>query len=168
LGYESLREIKRLADCDDEFTQVDPLVVIYDTFTTGTCKIYVEETIPISTLLLARYFGLDYKITIMEDIESNPRLFSSIKVRPYEGKQSQDFQPLGCSDLVEQRLKPDQRRLIQIYMIRMGVQSSASVCDEEWLEAQTKAVGKVLMQQKPVNQERATPLGSQSEYATPK
>jgi hypothetical protein len=146
LGYEALKEIQMLAACDDEFTRVDPFVVIYDTFTTGTCKIYVEEVVPISDLLLARFFDFHYKVVIMEDIESNPRNFKAIKARPYVGKTHTDVQSLGCSDMVKQRLSAEQTKLVQIYMLRMGPQSSSFVCDFDWLETQTKAMGKVLTQ----------------------
>jgi len=144
LGYEALKEIKLLAQCNDEFTRVDPLVVIYDTFSTGTCKIYVEEVVPISDLLLARFFDFHYKVVIMEDIESNPRNFKSIKARPYTGRSYVEFQSVGCSKMVKDRLSLEQTKLIQIYMLRMGPQASSAVCDFDWLETQTKAMGKVL------------------------
>jgi hypothetical protein len=79
-----------------------------------------------------------------------------------------DFQSLGCTQKVESKLKEQQRKLVTIYMIRMGAQSSASVCDPDFLETQTRAIGKVLLQQKPGANERVTPLGSVVKYAEPK
>jgi len=151
LPQEALSSIKKLAECNDEFTQIDPLVVIHDTFNTGTCKIHVKEVVPISVLLLARYFNLTYSVHITDEMESNPRPFKTVKVKPYHGKSTQHIQSLGCEALVKAYMKRvEQWKLVEIYMLRMGAQSSVTLAgDEDWLEMQTKAIGKVLNKQAP-------------------
>ena len=151
LPRETLSSIKKLAECNDEFTQIDPMVVIFDTFSTGTCKIHVKEVVPISVLLLARHFNLTYSVRITDEMESNPRPFKGVKVKPYHGKSTQHIQSLGCQAMVNAYMKrAEQWKLVEIYMLRMGAQSSVTLAgDEDWLEMQTKAIGKVLNKQAP-------------------
>lgn len=156
-----LPTIRELAACDDEYTEADPSVVIWDTLSTGKCNIYLQEVLPVSYLLLARYLNLDYTVTIMEDVESKPRSFQEVHVEPYTGQRSEGMQTLGCQELVRQRLSKEPKstwRLVEIYMLRMGPLSPQFVVNDEWLEAQTVAMGKVLTRQSLAPQERA-PLG---------
>lgn len=162
LGYEALENIKKLADCADEFTEIDPKVVIYDTFSTEVCKIYVKEVVPISILLLARHFGLEYSIQITKDLESNPRPFRDVKVKPFHGDLVvfNHVQSLGCEEAVKQRMQNNsiQWNLVRMYMIRVGPQSAANlVGDFEWFEAQTRAIGSVLQRQAPKQEYRKPP-----------
>lgn len=154
---EMVAVLQKLADCDDEFTEVDPKIVIYDQLSTGTCTIYVEEVVPVSILLLARYFNLAYSITITEDMESKPRYFRDVKTEPPQGRSTQfkNIQGLGCAEAVKRAVRKDEQwKLIQIYMIRMGAQSPQSILeDPDWLETQTRAIGNVLNREQPKHKE---------------
>lgn len=161
LGYEALASIRKLAECDDEYTDVDPNVVIKDTFSTGVFTTKVKEVVPISILLLARFLDLTFTVSLTQDMESQPRSFKTVRVKPYRGQRLKGYQSLGCYTAVKQRLSHEPEstwRLIQIHMIRLGVQSPAFVCDLEWLETQTAAMGKVLSRQSAAPPPRA-PLG---------
>lgn len=150
LGREAFQTIKRLADCADEFTQVDPRVVLYDTFTTGVCEIYVKEVVPISILLLARYFNLDYSVQITKDLESVARPFREVKVKPFRGTLTTHVQGLGCQDAVKRAMQNNVAKwsLVKMYMMRVGAQSPTSIAgDYEWIEAQTRAIGSVINKQ---------------------
>lgn len=151
LGYESHETMKKLAQCADEYTEVDPRVVIYDTFNTGVCKIYVKEVIPISILLLARHFNLDYTLQITADLESKPRSYKDIKIKAFHGGSTDHVQGLGCEEAVKKCIQGvTQWNLVKMYMIRVGAHSSTEIIrDFDWLENQTRAIGLVLARQAP-------------------
>lgn len=161
LGNEAVMQLRKLSACDDEYTATDPTVVIWDTLSTGTCKIYVQEVVPISVLLLARHFDLHYTITIMEDTESKPRPFTGVNVEPYYGQRVEGPPPLGCALAVKQRMAREpaaKTRLVEIFMLRIGALSPETACDGEWIETQTELIGKVLNRQSLAAPERP-PLG---------
>jgi hypothetical protein len=145
LGHEAFQAIKRLADCADEYTEVDPRVVIYDTFPTKAYQVYVKEVVPISILLLARHFNLYYSIQ-----GSEMRSFKNVKVKPFRGTITNHIQGLGCQDVVKEAMQNNVAKwsLVKMYMMRVGAQSPTSIAgDYEWIEAQTRAIASVLQKQ---------------------
>jgi hypothetical protein len=142
LNQEALQNIKRLSECINEYTEVDPRVVIYDTFVTESgFKIYLKEAVPISILLLARYFGLEYAF------ESESRSFKDVKVKPFHGSLLNHVQDLGCEKGVKLRMQSDDPKwyAVRLYMLRVGPQSSENIVgDYDWFEAQTRAIGLIL------------------------
>ena len=145
LGHEAFQAIKRLADCADEYTEVDPRVVIYDTFPTKAFQVYVKEVVPISILLLARHFNLYYSIQ-----GSEMRSFKDVKVKPFRGTITNHIQGLGCQEAVKEAMKNNTTKwsLVKMYMMRVGAQSPTSIAgDYDWIEAQTRAIASVLQKQ---------------------
>lgn len=145
LNQEALQNMKRLSECINEYTEVDPRVVIYDTFVTESgFKIYLKEVVPISILLLARHFGLEYSF------ESESRSFKDVKVKPFHGSLLNHVQELGCEKGVKLCMQSSDPKwyAVRLYMLRVGAQSSENIIgDYDWFEAQTKAIGLILQKQ---------------------
>lgn len=166
LGMGTLQDLQAIVQCDDEFTTVDPFVTLCDSLSTGTCVVYLEETVRVSTVILAHYLGCRYSIAIMKDIPSKPKSFKDVSVRPASSETTAKHQKFsnvhiggnGIQEIVEQTLleryngdaSQVERRLFYVayHMAKMGPLSSEDAADAGFIEEEAKIIGSVLANEK--------------------
>jgi hypothetical protein len=156
LSMAARTDLQKLVNCDDEFTIIDPPIVIYDTLSTGTCNIYCKEVVRLSIYLLACHLKCSWTVELFEDQMSNPKPFSEIQLKPYHNSKFDHAQPFKCEDIVMNRLKStlppsvvdEKLRLLQIHMIRLGHLTSEQACDAEFIQSQLEMIPSILNKQK--------------------
>ena len=139
----------------DELTKVDPLVHVSYTVLSpteeGSCKIYTEEVVPFSDLMLARQFKITAPVQITKKVRYDSIEFAKdLRISPYLGEPIDDqIQPCGLVDAVTKRLQalPDHEDLmIQIkgYMTSLGPLAPEVVAADGFIEEQTDVFTKLV------------------------
>ncbi len=165
LSGQALSSLQKLAACDDEFTMIDPIVVISDTLFTGSCNVYMKEALPISFLILAHHLKLTYTLEVMPGVNSKAKPYTEVNLKPYHGKETKHAQEFGCEEAVKVALKQrgpnwnEMLRLVKIHFARIGPISSADVCEYAFIEAQLSVMTKVLNNVKPTGTEEGRVIG---------
>ena len=162
LDYNAQSDLKKLVNCDDEYTMVDPPIVIYDTLSTGSCSIYLKEVVRLSIYLLACFFKCTYLVEVVPDVRSNPKQYTEANVKPYHDSNVEHAQPFKCEDAVMAVMRErfsdsdieEKLTYIKIHMMRIGHQSSFQASDPEFLTDQIAAIGSVLNNEKVSRGER--------------
>jgi len=138
-------ELQRIVDCDDEFTIVDPYVVLCDTIPAGAFKVYMKEAVPVSRLLLLRALKCTY------GVGTKLRSYSGdVTVRPFKDTRTTHVQGFGCDRAIEDALEtagldePEVMAHVRAYMIKVGAQPSYVACDCEFLDAHLKEVKNII------------------------
>lgn len=160
LSQAAFNDLSRLSACRDEFTTIDPIIVISDTLFTGSCNIYLKEAIPVSFLVLAHYLKLTYGVEVVPDVTSKSKLYTEVTVKPYHGKETKHAQEFGCEEAVKAALKQrgknwqEMLKLVQIHYARVGAISPDVACDYTFIEAQLNVMSKVLSNVTPKSAEQ--------------
>lgn len=163
LDYNAKSDLQKLVDCDDEYTMVDPPIVIWDSLYTGTCNIYMKEVVRLSTYLVACYLKCTYQVEAVPEASSNPKLYTEAKVKPYHDSNVEHAQPFGCEAAVMNAMTErfhnpqeveDRLKYVKIHLMRVGHLSSFQATDPEFLAEQIDMMGTVLNNEKRVVQER--------------
>lgn len=141
-----LSELEKLTHQVDEFTRIDPLVVVSTTLAmSDTFSAYLEEQMPVSLYLLARATHARFQVLISEKTKTRPVSFSDptllLSVAPFT-----DGEERGTPFRIEERLDVDDAKLLQIraYMISLGKLSPREACDLDFLEAQEEMFKSIL------------------------
>lgn len=148
-----LGPLRLLVNRVDEFTQVDPLVVISATLRLPeSCAVYLEETLPVSRYLLARALNVSFEVAITPKrrvkgvtLDNNEEL--EVSVRPYKGRDDRKRgDTFHLRELVEQSERMDDNKWVQIqaYMITLGQLPPRRVCDFAFIDEQMENFKKIL------------------------
>jgi hypothetical protein len=139
LGRETGPQLQQLiTSFKHEYFAINPLVVLSDSIalpTTGV-RLYVEEVVPISFVLLAFYLHSTFNMP--GNYVRKP--YSEMSLKPYEGRETPGCQRLGLQEQVHKEL--EQRghvpanvfRELQIHMLRAGEMSPHEACDPSWID----------------------------------
>ena len=142
-------EIQKLTKQVDEFTQIDPLVVVStNLIVSDSFRAYLEETMPISKYLLARALHARFNVVISAKTKTRPVPFDDpnllMEVTPFLNKddRGQSFNIDDCIGAAE----PDEDKLLQIraYMISLGKLSPRQTCDLDFLDEQQEMFKSIL------------------------
>ena len=155
LDYAAQGDLKKLVNCDDEYTVIDPPIVLFDTLSTGTCVIHLKEVVRTSIFLLACFLKCTYQVEVVPDVHSNPKQYTEAKVKAYHDSNVDRFQPFGCEDTVMNVMRArfpgeeldEKLKFVKIHMMRIGHLSSFKASDPEFLWEQIEAMGPVLNNQ---------------------
>lgn len=121
---------RRISQRDHEYIKIDPEILIYDSIDTSTLKIYIEQRINVSQLLLARALQLEYTFEIVPNVYSKRTKFLTVSARPYYGETAVLAQSFDIQDY----LPTEDAKLIAAFMEQLGAKSPAEVCEEDFLE----------------------------------
>jgi len=147
IRHDTQTDMEAILTCDDEFTKTDPYVVLCDTLSTGSCKIYMKEVVPTSILLLAQALTCTYQVEIMPGKRSNPKLYTLVTVKPFHDSITDYAQPFGCEEAVREQLgdqADDIIKQVQVFMLKLGVIPSREACLAHFLAETGLAVKKLL------------------------
>lgn len=151
LSRDALDDLNDILKYQDEYSMTDPYVVLWDTLDTGSCRIYMKEVVNVSTLLLARQLGCMYTVKVTDDMESAPRSYKEVNVKPFHDSKVDYAQPFECEKTVREELErhgkgdPDEIiRSVKVHMLKLGVTPSEVACDDSFLIEQTETIGKLI------------------------
>lgn len=149
----ALRELTILNGCPDEYTQVDPFVILSSSIDTGTCKIHLKEAVPYSYALMARALNATFTVQITDKIKTKPQPFAheDVVLRPYNASQPERYnQPFACEAAVQARVDDMEEDegvefLLQVkaYMYSLGPLSSVDACDLANVETHVEAIKQI-------------------------
>jgi hypothetical protein len=89
-------ECEGLARLPDEYTRVDPYVVLVDTIPLGALRVHMKEAVPLSTLLAARLLRCKYGIP-----GAAARDYASARLKPYHETGLDHAQPFYCDESID-------------------------------------------------------------------
>ena len=143
LSEVSKGELRLLVNRVDDFTQIDPLVVLTASVPVSpTCRIFFEEVISFSNYMLALVFNVRFCAVVTPKTKTPliPLSDASVGVcaRPYKGKDATRGQPFNIDDALNavEELSGDIDLQVRAYMISLGQLTSRQVCDFEFIEEQ--------------------------------
>lgn len=156
LDYTARNELGQIVACDDEYTMIDPPVVIWDTLYTGTCNIYLKEVVRFSVYLMACFFNLMYQVEAVPEALSDPKSYKQAKVKPYHDSNVEHAQTLACEQTVMAYLRStygeegmeEKLKLIKIHLVRVGHISSFQATDPEFIQYHLENMGSVMSNEK--------------------
>lgn len=135
----------------DEFTQVDPYVVLSTSIVlTDSCRVFLEEAVHFSEYMLLRVLHARFPLVINEKVKMRPIPFDDpeleLHVAPYEGADTrgQPFNVAQCLEQVMEQVAPDKHIQIRAHMLAMGKMSPRQVCDHEFIEDQMEVFKDIL------------------------
>lgn len=145
-------ELNLLVGRVDEYTQVDPSVVLSATVTASpTCRIYFEQVTSLSNFLLAMVTGATFSLEITSKTRLPPIPYKNdtvpIAVRPYKGSDTVRGQSFDIEKGLEQstaHLADDVFVQVRAHMLSLGQLSPAQVCDLEYLDEQMGVMKKIV------------------------
>lgn len=144
-------ELALLLQCTDAGTVVDPLITLYKSITTGTCNIYVKETIPVSVFLMALVLKATFFVQVTGKAKTPEETFDTVAVKPFKkgadetsavAVQTFDIEKAVHEKLV-QREAQDLVEQVVAYMHVVGPTSSAEACDGEFLATHLESMKKI-------------------------
>lgn len=142
-------ELQKLTKQVDEFTQIDPLVVVSTNLVVSdTFRAYLEETMPVSKYLLARALHARFNVMISAKTKTRPVPFDDanllMQVAPFMNKDN-NGQPFHIDECIE-AAEPDAGKMLQIraYMISLGKISPREACDLDFLDQQQEMFKSIL------------------------
>jgi len=135
----------------DEFTRIDPLVVVSTKLDmSDTFSAFLQEQMPVSLYLLARVSHARFQVFISEKTKTRPIAFNDpevvFKVEPYMDRDA-DGQPFHIEECLD---NVDDAKVLQIraYMMSLGKLSPRQACDLDFLEAQEEMFKSILSGEK--------------------
>ena len=148
LTSDTRQELQMLLDCPDDGTQIDPLVTLYTRVPTGTCVIYLKETVPVSTLLKAIALNATFTVQVTGKAKTQPESFAKVSVKPCkELKETLDVQTFDIEKIVTNAMEEQQHdydEQIKGYMYTLGPVSSYEASDLEFIERHVEQVKDIL------------------------
>lgn len=148
LHSETIQELRRIRQCDDEFFIADPPIVLALSIKGKEGNVLLYERVPLSIALMARHLKCP---------ES-----SVAQIRPYRGDIDDDIasmaQPFTCQEEIDNALamvfrnNARQVRLARIYvayrMMVIGPMSSQDAADELFVQEEASRMGAVIRNEK--------------------
>jgi hypothetical protein len=144
-------ELMLLLQCTDEGAIVDPLITLYKSVSTGTCNIYLKETIPLSVFLMALVLKATFFVQVTGKAKTPVETFDTVAVKPFKknadeitsgGAQPFDIEK-AVQDKLELRNAHDLVEQVVAYMHVVGPISSMEACDGEFIETHIESVKKI-------------------------
>jgi hypothetical protein len=147
-----INTLETLMHHDDEYTIVDPYVVLSDTIPNGgLCKVYMKEIVPVSVILLLRAMNCSYGVRFSANDRSEDRSYvTDVTVREFKDTNADHVQSFGCSDAIRdgceiRNLDYDEVvSEVYAYMTKQGEQPSYVACSPEFLEAHVVEIKNIL------------------------
>ena len=141
-------ELDLLVQCTDDGTVVDPSITLFKSVETGTCRIYLKETVPLSVYLMALVLKATFFVQVTEKAKTPASTFDKVSIKPYKGSasiQKRLAQPFGIEKAVEAQLEDNEDKLEQVaaYMHVLGPVSSFEACDSAFIEDQLEVIKKI-------------------------
>lgn len=150
LNRQTRQQLQGLVDHPDEFTVIDPQVIVAKTVDTGMCKVYLKEVVPISHLLMARVLKVKYQLYVTKKVYFPPEDFSEVVVKPYHGTGIEHAQPFGLTTELEAHIENDEDLSggdfldqVNAYMYAQGPISTREACDPEFIEMHVEAIKRI-------------------------
>lgn len=135
---------------------VDPPVTAYLTIDTGTCRIYMRETVRLSEYLLACIWKLQLPLQLTRQSATVAIEMDELKVKPWSGKQtvSEKVQALGLAEAVKMRvaeLENGEALLARVarYFATVGPLNSLDACIYDILQLHQERVAEALASNEP-------------------
>jgi hypothetical protein len=157
LSKGATQELNLLVGRPDEFTKIDPVVVLCGSISTGPCRIRLKEMVPYSYALMARALNAQFIIQITEKVKTRAQPFDlEVVFKPYKsGTQFEAHtQPFGCEAAVQARLDVmfdddnykgvEFLQQVNAYMYSLGPLSSVEACDVNAIELNVKAIQQIM------------------------
>ncbi len=152
LTRETRQDLDNLTQHPDEFTIVDPVVVITASVDTGTCRIHLKEVVPVSMLLLARVLGATFFVQVTPKAKTPATVYDEVSVRPFrDSRSAESNQPFGIEKAVEELIAQNEdmaadELMVQVkaYMFSVGPTSTLEASGLDFLELHTEAFKKIL------------------------
>jgi hypothetical protein len=147
-------ELMLLLQCTDEGAIVDPLITLYKSVSTGTCNIYVKETIPLSVFLMALVLKATFFVQVTGKAKTPEETFDTVAIKPFKKNADEigidgggGAQPFGIEKAVQDKLElrnaQDLVEQVVAYMHVVGPISSMEACDGEFIETHIESVKKI-------------------------
>lgn len=160
LSTEVAKVFEQIAARPNQYFGIDPLVFISYTLWTGSCNIFLKESIPLSKLLFLIHFDAEFSVEILPDGEtvSRPKKFTDVSVTPFDGSSTSHAQNFKWKQIMGQVFvsrginEMEQRDMLDnlnYFMETLGELDSANVADMLFIQEQAKLLGPAL------NDERA-------------
>ena len=146
-------ELMLLLQCTDEGAIVDPLITIYKSVSTGTCNIYLKETVPLSVFLMALVLKATFFVQVTGKAKTPVETFDTVAIKPFK-KNADDIvangggaQPFDIEKAVQDKLElrsaQDLVEQVVAYMHVVGPISSMEACDGEFIETHIESIKKI-------------------------
>lgn len=147
-GSKATPVLERLVERPCDADCIDPSVIVSRAIPTGTCAVYVEEALPVSSVLLACAFGLQYSVQLTPKARTEPTAYDvdTLRFKVYGGPASlvDGAQTFGCYDAVKQAVEDsdeyaDKALQWKAYMMALGPLSPAEVANYDWMAEHARA-----------------------------
>ena len=146
-------ELMLLLQCTDEGAIVDPLITIYKSVSTGTCNIYLKETVPLSVFLMALVLKATFFVQVTGKAKTPVDTFDTVAIKHFK-KNADDIvangggaQPFDIEKAVQDKLElrsaQDLVEQVVAYMHVVGPISSMEACDGEFIETHIESIKKI-------------------------
>jgi hypothetical protein len=127
-------ECEALARLPDEFTRVDPYVVLVDTVPLGALRVHMKEAVPVSTLLIARLLKCTYGIPGVA-----PRNYANARLKPFHETGLEHAQPFYCDEGIDEHY--DRTRVLA-YVQALGPIASEVAASHAFVDAHLERLAK--------------------------
>lgn len=155
LSTEVAKVFEQIAARPNQYFGIDPLVFISYTLWTGSCNIFLKESIPLSKLLFLVHFDAEFSVEILPDGEtvSRPKKFTEVSVTPFDGASTSHAQNFKWKQIMGQIFvsrginETEQREMLDnlnYFMETLGELDSANVADMLFIQEQAKLLGPAL------------------------
>lgn len=149
----TMEELMLLLQCTDEGAIVDPLITLYKSVSTGTCNIYLKETVPLSVFLMALVLKATFFVQVTGKAKTPVETFDTVAIKPFK-KNANDIvangggaQPFDVEKAVQDKLElrsaQDLVEQVVAYMHVVGPISSMEACDGEFIETHIESIKKI-------------------------
>lgn len=146
-------ELMLLLQCTDEGAIVDPLITLYKSVSTGTCNIYLKETVPLSVFLMALVLKATFFVQVTGKAKTPVETFDTVAIKPFK-KNANDIvangggaQPFDIEKAVQDKLElrsaQDLVEQVVAYMHVVGPILSMEACDGEFIETHIESIKKI-------------------------
>lgn len=146
LTSDTRQELQMLLDCPDDGTQIDPMVTLYTRVPTGTCVIYLKESVPVSILLKAIALNATFFVQVTGKAKTQPESFSKVNVKPCkEIKDTLDVQTFDVERIVNELMEENgyDEEQVKAYMYTIGPVSSYEASDLDFIETHVERVKEI-------------------------
>lgn len=149
----TLGDLQKIVSSRDEYTMIDPPIVLTSKVATERCIIYLKEVVSVSTFCLAAALKCTFCVKITSTLVSAPKPYyggGDVDLKPYRGSRTAHIQPLGCQQSVRDALVAEGYNVedilnqVDVYMVRLGRVSSEEAISQEWLDFHVEKIGKIL------------------------
>lgn len=114
---------------------IDPKVVAWTVIDTGSCRVYMREPVPLSTLLLARIWRLQFPLQVTPKSAMVPVPATELMAAPWDGDDTDNpaskAQSIGLAEAVQQRMETEDENTgarVKAFFTRLGLLSTDEVC----------------------------------------